>query len=122
MDGVTTASIGDEISLKVGEMLHLEGSDTQGFRFSSVENDSRCPKGVNCIQAGAANILIEEMNREPKQITIPAKGSRSNTTFSINGAKVKVLSLDPYPENGAGKPTQEDYVLKVKLMAGAPSM
>lgn len=122
MEGVTTAKIGQEVSLKVGEILQLDGSETQGFRFSSVENDSRCPIGMSCVQAGSANILIEEIDREPKQISIPAKGSRSNTTFGINGAKVKILSLDPYPESGAGKPQQEDYILTVAIMEGNPSM
>ena len=122
MDGVTTAKIGETVSLKVGEMLHLDGSDTKGFRFSSVENDSRCPRGMNCFQAGAANILVEEMNQEPKQVTLPAEGSRSTTTFSINGDKVKIIKLDPYPESGVEKPKPEDYILTVELMEGAPSM
>ena len=122
MKDVTTVAIGEKATLKIGEMLHVEGSTKDGFRFSSVENDSRCPKGVNCIQAGSVTILVEEMNAKSQQVNIPADIARSGKIFDIEGAKVKVLSVDPYPVNGQGAIKQEDYSLTIMLMEGNPKM
>lgn len=122
LEGVVVAKIGEEVSLKIGEALHIEGSDKAGFMFSSVENDSRCPRGLDCIQAGAATILIEEMNVTPKQVNIPAKMGKSGVFFNIKGARIKVISLDPYPVSGQGGIKPEDYVLTIKLIEGSASM
>lgn len=121
-EGIVTAKIGDEVSVKVGQILRLKDGDTQGFRFSSVENDNRCPIGMNCLQAGAATILIEEAEGSPRQINVAAKGSRASTFFDIKGARVKVLALDPYPDANAERPAPEDYVLRLELRPGAPSL
>ncbi|MEL6141913.1 MAG: hypothetical protein AAFQ37_02300 [Bacteroidota bacterium] len=120
VDGVIMADYGEEITLKLGEAMKLAGGDKQGFLFSSVENDSRCPKGVSCIQAGSATILVEEMNVTPKQVNIPAD-ARGKTSFSIQGAKIIILSLNPYPVQGE-KITMEDYRLVLRVEEGAPKL
>lgn len=120
VEGVIVAEMGDEVSLAIGEALQIKGSKTEGFLFLNVERDSRCPKDVNCIQAGAATIAIEEMNGQPRQVNIPAD-SRSNPTFMINGAKVTILGLDPYPSAGS-KTAPGDYRLRVQLSEGASKL
>ncbi len=121
VEGVTVADFGEEVTLAVGEALKIKGTDDQGFLFLSVEQESRCPTGVNCIQAGSATILVEQMNAAPKQVTIPANLERSRTKFSINGATVIIMALDPYPVDGQ-RTAPEDYELKVKLEASAANM
>ncbi len=110
---------GEEKTLAVGEILHLAAGENQGFMFLSVERDSRCPKGVNCIQAGEATIVVEEISGGPKQVTVPAE-SRAKPSFMIKGAKIEVLSLDPYPTDGQRTPFA-DYTLRVKVLEPAPA-
>jgi len=120
VDGVVMADYGDEVTIKLGEALQLSSGDKQGFLFSSVENESRCPKGVSCLQAGSATILVEEMNATPKQVNIPAD-ARGKTNFNIDGAKITVLRLDPYPAQGE-KIAMEDYRLVIRVEEGAPKL
>lgn len=120
VEGVIQAEMGEEVTLAVGEALQIKGSKSDGFLFLTVERDSRCPKGVNCIQAGAATIAVEEMSGKPRQVTIPAD-ARSKPNFSIKGAKVTILGLDPYPQSGS-KTAPEDYRLRVMLSEGASNM
>ncbi len=110
-------AFGEEKTLAVGEVFRLEGEANQGFLFVSVERDSRCPTGVNCIQAGAATIVIEEIAGGPRQVTIAAD-SRANPSFTIKGAKIEVLELAPYPTDGIRTPF-EDYTLRVKAIVTA---
>lgn len=119
IDGIRTADYGDEVTIAVGEALRIKDTES-GFLFFSVERDSRCPRGANCIQAGAATIVVEEMTGSPRQINIPAEGSRNRTSFTINRAKIEILSLAPYPTGGE-KIDPADYALTVKISEGNPT-
>ncbi len=101
--GATTKStrkvikVDQEFTLKVGQSARSEDS---GFKitFASVKEESRCPKGVTCVWAGNAKILVE--------ISKDAAGS---TSFELNtninprsgrylGYELSLDKLDPYPK------------------------
>ena len=46
-------SLGQEFSLRIGRKVTLRDTELK-IRFVSVIEDSRCPKGVNCVWQGNA--------------------------------------------------------------------
>ena len=91
---------GREFTLPVGKTVSVTGENLS-LHFVSVEGDSRCPKGVVCIQAGDAKCLIE----------ITLQGSTSQATFTDRGGvdgysqaefdRYKFsFKVTPYPEAG----------------------
>jgi hypothetical protein len=95
-----SASTGREFTLPVGKTVAVAG-EKLSIRFISIENDSRCPKGVVCIQAGEARCLV--------QITL--QGASSQATFTDKGGidgysraefdRYKfAFKVTPYPEAG----------------------
>lgn len=97
------ARVGREFKIKVGRTLTLKG-EVLRLRFVRVASDSRCPKGVECVWAGNAEVLIE----------VSAGGARGRRTLSLNtnaGQErpaegtyrrytVKLVGLSPYPQSG----------------------
>lgn len=113
----TSVQVGERITLAVGEMMHVKGSDQDGFRFTSIENDNRCPTGVSCIQAGSATVLLEALESAPKQVNIPANDGGAGTIVSYGGAKVKIISVDPYPTQEEPKIPMDKYSITLELLA-----
>lgn len=86
------------------------------LKFLEVVEDSRCPKGVNCIWAGRAIVKVEVTADGQKAIktlifgqTRPGEEKNVNlynsSKFLING-----LTLNPYPE---AQQKDRNYVLLV---------
>jgi hypothetical protein len=44
--------------LRVGDVVQIDGSSA-ALTFKAVTRDSRCPKGVRCIRAGEAVVVLE---------------------------------------------------------------
>ena len=82
--------------------------------------DSRCPKNVNCIRAGEAEVLVEVFKKGKflKQQTLifyPSTINKNTTTlYTSNTLNIAGLSLLPYPE-GPGKIDQADYFLELVI-------
>ncbi len=89
--------------LSVGqEMLTADGK--LKIKFVSVPEDSRCPKGVNCIWAGNARIVLQvsqtggkfvmlELNTNPREASDAAEGA-----FGLY--QLKLVEVAPYPVDG----------------------
>jgi hypothetical protein len=64
-----------------------------------VTRDSRCPKGVRCIRAGEAVVVLElrEGADETSTLTldVPPGGGASQ---SLRGYRIEIVSLDPQAE------------------------
>lgn len=102
-------------ALQPGEILSFENKE---IKFKEVVSDSRCPKGVTCLWAGEANVLIEILQKgeliEEKIITIsspeiPLNLSSGDYSYSLNS-----LQLLPYPSAGK-KPANENYTLMMSV-------
>ncbi|GAB3666938.1 hypothetical protein GCM10027589_32380 [Actinocorallia lasiicapitis] len=69
------------------------GQTAEGLTFTGVENDSRCPRAVDCVWAGDATVVVTaggarhelHVNADPK-------------TATVGGHTVELVALDPYPE------------------------
>lgn len=97
------------IKIPLGETVSVGDLN---ISFSEVVEDSRCPKGVQCVWAGRAKVKIEvsdEMTIDHQFLTF---GSNSeNIIFQLDGYRVKGLSLSPHPRADDGG--ERDYALLV---------
>src|SRR5438477_22818 len=73
------ASLNQEFTLSVGREVSIKGEDF-AVGFDSVIEDSRCPKSVQCVQAGQAIIALNV--RKPS-----SKGAPSRLTLSTAPAQ-----------------------------------
>lgn len=106
------------VALNPGMRAEMEGL---GIKFKKVLSDSRCPKGVNCIWAGEAKILIEIYNGNNllgEELLIVTNSSSSLPGLQKYESKVGILNLEahlqPYPTIGK-KIAVEDYCLNLQL-------
>jgi hypothetical protein len=87
-------SVGQEASTADGKLK---------IKFVSVAEDSRCPKGVNCIWAGNARVMLQvgktqgapvklELNTNPREATNGAGG--------YGEYLIKLVEVAPYPVAG----------------------
>ncbi|MCR4394996.1 MAG: hypothetical protein NUV31_11550, partial [Dehalococcoidales bacterium] len=75
---VIKASIGKEFTLPLGKTALLTTENLK-ITFEDVLGDSRCPKGVVCIQAGEATCKLSivdtgEIGSSPESLIIKAMG------------------------------------------------
>ncbi|MFK8161913.1 MAG: hypothetical protein AB8H12_05560 [Lewinella sp.] len=93
---VKTINFGATETMKVGETCKLEKSNT-AITFLEVVSDNRCPRGVNCIQAGEAVILMKIDGGSPQKVTIDTD-PKTVARLTIDGGTVEMTKLSPYPE------------------------
>lgn len=85
-----------DFTLKAGETVLVNGVD---FQFERVEQDSRCPKGTQCITAGLAKVIVSyTVDNDPKQEILSfGANSSDKATVKIDGMALTLASLKPYP-------------------------
>ena len=104
--------VGDNEKLSPGETVMVEGYNGS-LTFVEVINDSRCPEGANCIQAGEAQLSIRIAGGMAKEVVIPADYRTAERIVSED-VVYNVVRLSPYPKDGrAIQP--EDYELEVNV-------
>ncbi len=90
-----------------GENKFLKEYD-MNVTFKGISEDSRCPKGVNCIWAGVAIAQVEVMGVATRPMVLNLateenEGRKHQRSSSFNGYTVTLAEVTPYPEsvNGA---------------------
>ncbi len=103
------------VKVPIGETVVLKGVS---IKFLEVLEDSRCPKGVNCIWAGRARVKVEVTSKGKKEEKILTfgevkPGEEKNTNlFSSSNFAINGLTLNPYPTSeSTGK--AKGYVLLI---------
>jgi hypothetical protein len=68
------------------------------LRFLDVMEDSRCPKGANCIWAGNAKIKVQinKSGGQPKIFELNTGMEKQSVI--VDGYEVKLAELTPYPK------------------------
>ncbi len=67
------------------------------IKFSSLVEDSRCPRDVQCIQAGNARITIEVSGGKSAAKTFEINTNLQPQMVSYGGYDIKLTGLDPQP-------------------------
>jgi len=85
---------GESLVLTVGEQRIVDGIVTVGFQ--SVDEDSRCPVDVQCVQAGNAAITVTiAIGKGP---TVPIRLNTGHEPRSgVAGIRVTLISVTPKP-------------------------
>ena len=69
------------------------------IKFVSLIEDSRCPKGTQCIQAGTAKIQIKASGgREGEKMFELQTNPNANSVF-YGGYEIKLIDVNPAPAN-----------------------
>jgi hypothetical protein len=104
--------------LKGGEQLEF---GDKSIRFKEVISDSRCPKGVTCVWAGEAKVLIQIFEKgkllNEKQVVINSTTlDKIPLQFSPGGGiySITAFMLFPYPSTASKKNTM-DYTLEMQV-------
>jgi hypothetical protein len=94
-----TASLGKEFTLPVGKKVAIEGQELT-IKFVDVISDSRCPKGVECIQAGEAQCrMVFTLVGSPAEMVIVQPGGSGSARDYFIQYKID-FRLEPYPQEG----------------------
>ena len=112
--GGTRAKLGQEFSLHVGESASIEGEELI-IKFVKVAEDSRCPKGAECVWAGRVTCAVEityrgvvyEVTLIPPGLTDWPPGE-SLDKYDIT------YYVEPYPEIGK-KIAEDEYLLMMTI-------
>lgn len=86
------------------------------LRLVQVLQDSRCPKGVECIWAGNAKVEVEITNDKGDKITkqVTLSGKQLPAIYTEDGLEIFIRGLAPYP-TAASKIKSSDYYLRLEI-------
>jgi hypothetical protein len=101
------ASLGQQFTLPAGKSAVITGESLK-IKFVEVTGDSRCPTGVQCIQAGDVKclMLISYFDSQ-SSLVFTQLGGNDITTQDFNVYRI-TFKVEPYPQSGKQiKP--EDY-------------
>jgi hypothetical protein len=85
-------SVGQEVSTADGKLK---------IKFVSVAEDSRCPKGVNCIWAGNARVMLQVGKTNGAPVKLELNTNAREATDGAGGGYgqylIKLVEVAPYP-------------------------
>ncbi len=86
-------------SLSVNQTARIE-SENFDLKLLDVNNDSRCPSGVQCIWSGLVKIVIQvaKHERNAEFILIDKQGDPDLASQTFNGYLIKLIRVTPYPQ------------------------
>ena len=95
-------NLGDIIDLQLEKTAKIKSEDLS-ITFESIA-DSRCPTGVNCIQAGKAKASLKVKKGDSEEtIELESKGMCESDDGScgsggmVHGYTIKLINIFPYP-------------------------
>ncbi len=106
---IITSQLNQEFTLKVGQTAVIKEEELT-IRFLTLIEDSRCPRRVQCVQAGQAqvSISIRQEDRESLPFTLNTNPQLKQDRASFADYEIQLRALDPYPEEPV-KPNPNDY-------------
>jgi hypothetical protein len=87
---------GEPFELAPGQTAEVRGTGLT-VRFSSVEEDSRCPEGAQCIVAGKARILLDVSGGGERPAAVELSTSERSADAVRDGQTIRLLELTPHP-------------------------
>ncbi len=97
----TTVKIDDFFELKMNQSVVVADNDLK-LTFTSVAEDSRCPKFTNCIQEGQVRARFSAVIDGKSQVfEVARKATETGAESATVGKfKIQVYDVQPYPESG----------------------
>jgi hypothetical protein len=113
---VKRAALGQEFTLRVGEQVQIKETGLK-ISFSAVTEDSRCPKGVDCIWAGNGKVVVQINVGRAKSAEIEVNTNVEPKQSRFQEYSIKLVSLNPYPHKDV-KIKRSDYVVTLVVNKG----
>lgn len=118
-DSTAVHATAPQIVSKLTKAQPITLEDTT-FKFVKVISDSRCPKGVQCIRAGEAIVLVDvvkggkTISQKRLTFTPMAMNAKDLTLLDEEGLLVRGVNLMPYPD-ASKKINPADYYLQLQI-------
>jgi hypothetical protein len=108
------ALLGEETTLSVGQIANIK-AEGLSLKFVKVTADSRCPTGVECIQAGDVTCEVYvNYKGAGSTISITQKGGTDLTWGTLGPYKV-MFKVQPHPEADK-KIAESDYRMLITIL------
>jgi len=95
-DDVRSVTLNQEFNIKVGQRVEVKTEKLQ-IRFTTVLEDSRCPKGAQCIQAGNGKIELELVREKNDPASVSLNTDSGSSEADYQGYTIRLIALNPYP-------------------------
>jgi hypothetical protein len=115
--GRKTVQLNQNFVVRVGQEV-LVADQKLSVKFVSVPEDSRCPRGVNCIWAGNVRVALQVTKGKNKPVKVELNLNPRDFPGGEAGDwgdyKIKLVSVEPYPV--ADKPIKAgDYTATLSI-------
>jgi hypothetical protein len=84
------------------------------LRFAELLEDSRCPRGVQCIQAGRVRARLDVMPARGERESVELGSDASASRARAAGLALELLGVEPAREQG-DVPRTDDYTLTLRI-------
>jgi len=112
--------LGRNFSLRPGESAPMRGEELR-VGFEGVKNDSRCPKGEQCVWAGDATVWVWlQRGSGPRGMHELHAAEGPGQTLQVFGHDLRLVGLAPGPVTGKAI-AKGDYVLTLRLSQSSAS-
>lgn len=109
----TAAQSNPEMTIKFGEDKKVCEAEIS-VAFVEMVVDSRCPIGVECIQAGNAVIRLKLTQGNGEHQTFTLETAKEDEKFDFDGYEISLISVDPYPKADTAV-TKEAYSVRISV-------
>ncbi len=92
--------------LAYGKTIRVEHTNTRA-RFAELIEDSRCPRDVQCIQAGRARVRLSVRRGNAAPVSIELSTDQDGSPRNAGGVTWELQAVEPYPTAGAERRPQE---------------
>ncbi len=92
--------------LAYGNTVKVERTKTR-VRFAELIEDSRCPRDVQCIQAGRARVRLSVQRGKAAPVSIELSTDQDGSTRNAGGVTWELQAVEPYPTAGVARRPRE---------------
>ena len=96
LNAVFNVDLNREFTVKKGAEVVVNGEKLR-IKFDSVNSDSRCPTGVQCVWAGNAAVTIEVATKHKKPVKATLNTTSNPREIAYKAYKIKLIKLTPHP-------------------------
>ncbi len=100
--GLRVIPYDEPFQLALGERIRVEHSETLA-RFAELVEDSRCPTGARCLQAGRVRVRLEVTREETATVSIELGSDGDARVRSAGGVTWELRSVEPAPAVGGSE-------------------
>lgn len=117
--GRVNVPLGEPFDLRYGQTAVVE--NVMQIRFVELVSDSRCPRTVQCVWAGNAEIRLEiEADGRAEVHTLNTNATlQAPNEVTAFGHRVRLVELAPYPETPA-EPERSRYMARLVVNSQSP--